>query len=173
MRPQDKNRILIPMIMHNYETARKKYGLTGTKLRILERLDKYNLTPITAKFTYKRGVFNNEQVYPILQMSKKIDGKYAKGLETEFKRFIAMGVLNRNVTPSVQVDMYWHLFILNTREYRKFCKIVLGRFKEHVPSSAESKTSKKRLNDLYNDYMNTMEMHECLFGKPSPDFWQV
>lgn len=44
------------------------------------------------------------------------------------KRFVSM--------PSQVVDIAWHEFILNTRQYQLFCQKALGRFLHHVPAEA-------------------------------------
>jgi hypothetical protein len=38
--------------------------------------------------------------------------------------------------PSRVVDDLWHEFILDTREYERFCKSAFGRFFHHVPAAA-------------------------------------
>lgn len=38
--------------------------------------------------------------------------------------------------PSKVVDVAWHAFILNTKEYKSFCRKAFGRFLHHTPSSA-------------------------------------
>lgn len=45
------------------------------------------------------------------------------------------------LTPSAVVDVGWHAFILNTREYTEFCRRVAGRFIHHVPDEAGRKVS--------------------------------
>ena len=44
--------------------------------------------------------------------------------------------------PSEVVDVFWHEFLLFTREYQLFCKRGIGRFLHHTPTEAmKSKTS--------------------------------
>jgi hypothetical protein len=52
----------------------------------------------------------------------------AKRLETEFKRFVAVTLVRPGMVhaPSGPVDMYWHFFILHTRQYRQFCTDIWG-----------------------------------------------
>lgn len=40
-------------------------------------------------------------------------------------------------SPSPQVDIGWHTFILYTREYAAFCEEMAGRFIHHAPSDEE------------------------------------
>lgn len=45
------------------------------------------------------------------------------------KRMVAM--------PSKLVDACWHVFICDTRNYARFCEVVLGRFLHHEPPNSE------------------------------------
>lgn len=38
------------------------------------------------------------------------------------------------LSPSRQVDIGWHMFILFTQEYAEFCQRIAGRFLHHVPA---------------------------------------
>ncbi|CRK55024.1 hypothetical protein [Alloactinosynnema sp. L-07] len=38
------------------------------------------------------------------------------------------------LTPSPLVDEGWHAFVLHTREYAEFCRMIAGRFLHHRPS---------------------------------------
>jgi len=38
------------------------------------------------------------------------------------------------LSPSRMVDAGWHAFVLHTREYRRFCRRIAGRFIDHVPT---------------------------------------
>lgn len=49
-----------------------------------------------------------------------------------FLTVCAMNPCNK-FRPSKKVDIGWHQFILNTREYAEFCDRVAGRFLHHVP----------------------------------------
>src|SRR5690242_21024443 len=41
--------------------------------------------------------------------------------------------------PSKVVDDLWHAFILNTRDYERFCEKAFGKFFHHVPPEAMPK----------------------------------
>jgi len=49
-----------------------------------------------------------------------------------FLTVCALNPCNR-YRPSKKVDVGWHQFILNTRDYAEFCERVAGRFLHHVP----------------------------------------
>lgn len=44
---------------------------------------------------------------------------------------------SKSYSPSEQVDIGWHTFILYTREYQQFCQKIAGRFIHHSPSDEE------------------------------------
>lgn len=39
------------------------------------------------------------------------------------------------LSPSPQVDVGWHAFVLHTRDYMEFCTRVAGRFIHHTPTA--------------------------------------
>ncbi|MFD9701339.1 glycine-rich domain-containing protein [Lentzea sp. NPDC059081] len=49
--------------------------------------------------------------------------------------FLTVGIANPSTSfrPSQKVDIGWHQFILNTREYAEFCDREAGYFIHHVP----------------------------------------
>lgn len=62
-------------------------------------------------------------------------GRVVEGLRQFFH--IAMMADRRMVSmPSKAADEAWHAFILSTRDYRDFCRSVLGRFLHHTPAEA-------------------------------------
>lgn len=74
-----------------------------------------------------------QQAYPHLGPAEC--GQVMAGLRQFFA--VAMEARGRRVSmPSQAVDEAWHAFILSTREYRDFCRQVLGRFLHHVPAEA-------------------------------------
>lgn len=44
------------------------------------------------------------------------------------------------LSPSDNVDIGWHTFVLHTRDYADFCHQVAGRFIHHVPLDADPTT---------------------------------
>ena len=98
----------------------------------LQALQDFDLSEITNAFTdddHVAGkIFSKEQIYPIKLYFGKADLEIARRLEKEFKRFIALTLIQPEVlqAPSGPVDMYWHFFMLNTLFYQEFCDKVLG-----------------------------------------------
>ena len=65
----------------------------------------------------------------------------SRGLRLFFLAYLRGG--RRYVSmPSQAVDEVWHEFILNTREYAKFCKGAFGRFMHHTPAVVMSSDRK-------------------------------
>lgn len=60
----------------------------------------------------------------------------AEGILNEALNFLRLVAASsgRTYTPSAQVDLGWHAFILHTRDYAAFCQSLAGRFIHHVPT---------------------------------------
>lgn len=99
--------------------------------KALARLAAYDLSFLTNHFTQKDlGDYSPEQLFPLIKQFGKFDLKMAQRAELEFKKFIALTLLRpgRRNAPSGPVDMYWHFFVLHTRQYVKFCKAIWGEY---------------------------------------------
>ena len=91
-----------------------------------------------------------------------VSAETARLHEREFKRWLILTAENypKNVEISLEVDNFWHTFLLFTREYEDYCNNVLGRFIHHIPAAheylyekdamANLKTVAQRLVTLYN-----------------------
>jgi len=107
-------------------------GIDAETLAKLHALERYDMSFLTDAFNdrlIREGrTFSTEQIYPILAYFGKADEELAKRLETEFKRFVAVTLIRPGIVhaPSGPVDMYWHFFILHTRQYRQFCADIWG-----------------------------------------------
>ncbi len=75
------------------------------------------------------------------------------------------GVIKHRIVLGSKVDVLWHYFVLNTKEYRKFCNDVYGHYLNHFPMLP----SQKELLKL--DYQKTRILYEEYFGKPSDVLW--
>lgn len=112
-------------------------------MRKLERLEEYDLSFVTDKFSNQNISIEHmaEQAYMVHALVGRLDDNVAKSLELDFKRWIAISILYPGeaiAPPSRAVDMYWHLAILHSKEYREFCTDVLGRYMGHAPATEES-----------------------------------
>lgn len=92
----------------------------------------------------------------------------AKERFEETKKFLILCAANRNnaYSPSNQIDLMWHQFILHTRDYFAFCDR-LGTFVHHQPSES-------RQHDGYEltrrDLKRTFKtLNEKYWGEKSAD----
>ena len=105
-----------------------EFQLTPKTVEMLRKLEQYDLSRITENFIDKGPAYSPEQIWPIRLHFGKADIEIARTLEREFKRFIALSLMRpRQIyAPSGPVDMYWHFFVLHTREYERFCDDIWG-----------------------------------------------
>ena len=111
-------------------------GITKAQQTRLAKLDAFDLSPVTQA------------------VARASSAERAQKLEAEFRRFAALWILapKTKLAPPHAVDKYWHELIVDTRTYARFCKTVVGRFVDHVPSaepalaqpSSASPTAKRR-----------------------------
>lgn len=69
---------------------------------------------------------------------------YAARIVDQALAFLGTSAVTRNqsLTPSRIVDIGWHTFILDTREYAQFCTRVAGRFIHHTPHDPPNATKR-------------------------------
>jgi uncharacterized protein (TIGR04222 family) len=61
--------------------------------------------------------------------------EYTARVVVEYKRFLLLAATAEHpVTPSDAVDQAWHLHLLYSADYRRFCRKILGRTLDHGPS---------------------------------------
>jgi hypothetical protein len=67
----------------------------------------------------------------------------ADATEREYRRFLCMMVLHpqENFAPLLDVDMFWHYHILDTRKYAADCEQAFGYFLHHNPAVALGDTA--------------------------------
>lgn len=118
-------------VMPNEYIAERR--ISASKQAKLTILASYDLSRMTSNFIDKGRRFSPEQVWPIKAHFGKADLEIATALEIEFKRFVALTILEpgRVYAPSGPVDMYWHFFVLHTREYKDFCTKIWGQKHDH------------------------------------------
>lgn len=84
--------------------------------------------------------------------------------EREYRRFLALHLLHPGVplTPSKLVDQVWHAHILDTRNYERDMRTVLGRFLHHdahtagpAPSPEAEAAAWERTRQLYRAAFET------------------
>jgi hypothetical protein len=103
-------------------------GLAPEVLGRLLTLDKYDPSFLNNRLIEKtHGLIQPDQV------------EHAK---RELKRFMSLALIFRGpIYPPTRIDACWHEFILYTREYREFCRDILGiAYFDHRPFAHENET---------------------------------
>jgi hypothetical protein len=87
----------------------------------------------------------------------------------EYKRFMFLGIVAKHVvSPSVPIDLVWHLHLIYTDSYwNKFCAEVLGKSFHHSPSLG-GKVEQLKYDRLYQE---TLTSYQHYFGTPPADIW--
>ncbi|WP_196886384.1 glycine-rich domain-containing protein [Aureivirga sp. CE67] len=92
---------------------------------------------------------------------EKID---VKELFVEVLKFLFLvGKNNQTLTPSLNVDLAWHEFILFTRTYHQFCDNHFGRYIHHQPEENIAKNN--------SNFQKTIKLYIITFGEPKKEFW--
>jgi len=95
-------------------------------------IDDYKIpAPIIDKFHTHYPELNEAEIEKVISGLKD----YFRCL-VEKNTYIAM--------PSKVVDMLWHEFVLNTREYKIFCDHAFGKFLHHIPDPPQTDFSEKK-----------------------------
>lgn len=82
--------------------------------------------------------------------------EYAQNVSMEYIKFMELRSKNPKLSPSNDVDKFWHQHILNTVHYRNFCNIKFRKFIDHDPEDANDVfTRNERLNNTIKTYNNT------------------
>lgn len=84
----------------------------------------------------------------------------AEAVFVECVKFLAIKAVapETNPAPSDALDMMWHAFIIQTKEYAEFCEDFAGRFLHHA-------TSRAPRSNAYND---TLQTYREAFGVEHP-----
>lgn len=104
-------------------------------------------------------------------------------LRTSFLRFFSLLFLEeiQSITPSYDVDQYWHEFILFTANYREFCNEHFGHFIDHFPEDIEIEPTPGPTEELpavaSEEIVQQMKEHEKVENEQRKQFnangWQV
>ena len=94
-----------------------------------------------------------------------ISQEEAQTLFDDVKKFLALSLTaHQPLAPPHAVDKGWHLFILFTRDYERFCREYCGRFVHHVPEDPFS-TDKD-----YESIPRTCSAASSVFGELSENW---
>lgn len=113
-------------------------------MRATQTSGKVNQSSITKRFknpTLKRVLsYHNSDVVEKMSKEYKISMDDAELLFQDLLKFLWLGSKFGRVTPPKLVDDGWHIFLLFTMEYQKFCYKYFGRFIHHQPWVARNAT---------------------------------
>lgn len=87
--------------------------------------------------------YKNPEV--VLRIAEKAEcsPKAAEGLFEKMKQYLARSAVSRRrSSPSLDVDLAWHEFLLFTIDYQLFCREHFGHFVHHVPTPRMSASEK-------------------------------
>jgi hypothetical protein len=91
--------------------------------------------------------------------------QYTNEVLDEYEKFLYLRSKNSNVSPSNDVDVVWHVHILNTKHYRNYCNTNFGQFIDHDPQDAFDQNKRQgRLVNTITDYTKK-------FGIPNAQIW--
>lgn len=93
--------------------------------------------------------------------------KYIKRTVEEYKKFMYLGAVYKNIAPPDPIDQVWHQHILYTIDYKIFCEKFMGFFLHHNPE----RYTKPNPNGV-DVYSLTLEYYRKEFGQEPPtDIW--
>jgi len=84
----------------------------------------------------------------------------------ELKRFLSLMLLcDATHTPSAQLDIAWHQFIIFTKQYRRFCQDSFGGYLDHNP---------RLPTDPHKDgnFEHTLNCYRTHYGEPPAEMWE-
>lgn len=142
----------------------------GSRETRLETLRNYDLSFLTQKFANSEIELGKipEQVYLTKTLlGGKIDTDIPEKLEADFKKWISLLILypEERIAPPRVLDMYWHLFMLHTKEYHEFCSDVLGFQLGHSPVTKDTVEETKVIGQ------NTRRRYISLYGQMDYRIW--
>jgi hypothetical protein len=92
-------------------------------------------------------------------------GDKADAVEMEYRRFLYLTrkFPNEQISPSVEVDVFWHCHILDTMKYARDCETVFGYFLHHYPYLGMTEDSTE--DDRTGVSARTVQLYEAEFGQ--------
>jgi hypothetical protein len=93
------------------------------------------------------------------------DQAYCEEIENLYRRYLCMLYLDFEAphVPTIEIDLFWHQHILDTRAYAKDCQTIFGQFLHHFPYfGMRGEEDAKNLNDAFEE---TKKFYFELFGE--------
>ena len=93
---------------------------------------------------------------------------YTEDVFKEYQKFLYLRNINSNLSPSDDIDKFWHAHILNTKSYYDYCIKKFGKIIHHNPNdSLDEKARKIR-------YYNTLIEYTKVFGElKNTKIWNI
>lgn len=98
--------------------------------------------------------------------------QFGLAVEREYKRYLYLCAIypGKALVPSVYVDDFWHLHILDTLKYAEDCEILFGEFLHHFPYFGMR--GEQDAANLAAAWAETLDLYRSEFGEePSADLW--
>jgi hypothetical protein len=95
----------------------------------------------------KISTFDFGKVVTKYSNDHKVSFDAANEVLIELKRWLTLCVLHpeKPYAPGVEVDQMWHIFILFTRDYARFCQDTAGCFIHHQPDVASDDLEMRKI----------------------------
>lgn len=90
---------------------------------------------------------------------------YANDVATNYHRFMGLRSKDSNLSPSDDIDKFWHQHILNTLSYTQYCTKNFGKYIHHNPEDAYDQNSR------YQRLCNTVREYIKIYGDVNPQIW--
>lgn len=85
------------------------------------------------------------------------------GLLEVLKFLTLISKYKKKLTPSLNVDLAWHEFVLHTRKYGVFCLENFGEFIHHTPGGNEEENEQR--------FKQTLALYKVEFGALVEPWW--
>jgi len=95
----------------------------------------------------------------IPRLARKLSISEAEAIRrfVETKKFLAVCSVLDGCSPSDEIDEVWHLFILHTQAYQRFCLKFLGRFIHHNPTETPTIGNRPQLAVTARELFGSIE----------------
>ena len=131
-------------------------------------------TPTSATLVQALAAIEALDLAPIKFKAMRTDDGYgwsadeADLLAIDYKRFLFLRAMHpeRTLSPSRDVDRFWHMHILDTRKYAADCQAIFGEFLHHFPYFGLRGEDDARA--LQQAFEQTQELHRETFGEAMP-----
>ena len=123
------------------------------------------------------SIMNDLDLEPIMVKAMDKEEGYDWSLEfthrisNEYRKFLILCLENPDfpVVPSLQIDDFWHLHILDTLKYQEDCNKYLGYFLHHFPYFGMRGEQDEA--NLKSAWAESCELYKKRFGEQPADLW--